>query len=142
MSESKPGPRTELPGALRLAIIGVLAFPILLFVHLVIMLHDLWQTNPEALGEASAKPLLVLVGAGFVARGLHARKPWAWWTTVLLGTAWVLGGIWTTLETDGAPEKSPYIGPVILGAALCSLAVAVIALLQRDTRGAFLRRAP
>lgn len=55
-------------GSTRLAAYCVLAFPVLLFGHLIVTFHGLWHTNPGALGEASGKVLLILTGAIFVAR--------------------------------------------------------------------------
>jgi hypothetical protein len=141
MPEFKPAPPAEVPGTLRIAILGILAFPLLLFVGVIIQVADLWHTDLEAFAYYATKPLLLLIAAGFVAHALKGRKPWAWSLTVFLGGAWVLRGIWTMVK-GGGELAAPGFGSAILGAALCFLAMAVAALLQRNARSAFFGSMP
>jgi len=128
------------PTSVTIASVALGIYVVLILLNNALALDALGVREPEALGRAFAKPMLVAIGVTATIVGLRRLRNWAWWVSVLLGSAWTLGGIMTLVEASKNQVVAPSVA-ASLAASTTTLLTAVLCLLTAEARRAFSRSA-
>lgn len=123
------------PVVVTIASVALGAYAVLISLTTWFALQALGVRDPEAMGRAFAKPIVIVIGVTVTIVGLQRLKNWAWWVAVLMGSAWMVGGILTLVEASGRQMATSLVA--CLTGATSALATAVLSLLTVEARRAF-----